>query len=205
MYYSAKLKDMEIKMRTGLRKLTVDLEIMEAMAALMPAYIASDGLFWNIGVGGMPTLTLGGYFMRQHRLLALADLLSDSERVRLQTAVSTISEAIAPQTVQFERKVQQELLARLRQWGEYLKDLQREHGDAVAGYKTAVEVRVMVTVLTELLVDIPHRIDNGIINQINKDDQTLRHQWLIGEFVWATEWMRAYPSETYWWLYGRPA
>ncbi len=194
---------MEMKMRTGLEKLAFDLEIMEAMAALMPAYVASDGLFWNIGVGGMPTLTLGGYFMRQQRLLALADLLNGDEQMRLQTAVSTIQQAIAPQTVQFEKKANKEILARLHQWGEYLKDLREEHSRAVAGYKTAVEARVMVAVLAQLLADKPYQVDDEAINQMNTVDQTLRHQWLIGEFVWPIEWARAYPAETYWWLYGR--
>jgi len=191
-------------MRTGLEKLTDDLAIIEAMAALMPAYVASDSLFWNVGVGGMPTLTLGGYFMRQHRLLALVDLLADDDAVRLQTAVSIVSEAIAPQIVQFEKKANKEVFARLRQWGEYLKDLRREHGQAVAGYKTAVEPRVMVAVLVGLLQNRPYQLDDKAISHINAVDQSLRLQWLPGDFVWAEEWVRAYPLEMYWWLYGRP-
>ena len=195
---------MGINMRTGLEKLTNDLAIMEAMAALMPTYIASDSLFWNVGVGGMPTLTLGGYFMRQHRLLALTALLAGDEMMRLQTAVSIVSEAIAPQIIQFEKKANKEVFVRLRQWGEYMKDLQREHGRAVAGYKTAVEARVMVTVLVELLQNKPYQLDDKAIGQMNAIDQTLRLQWLSGDFVWASEWAQAYPPETYWWLYGRP-
>ena len=191
-------------MRTGMQKLTFDLEIMEAMAALMPTYVASGSLFWNIGVGGMPMLTLGGYFMRQHRLLALTDLLTGAERMRLQTAVSIVSEAITPQRVQFEKKANTEILSRVRQFGEYLKDLRREHGDAVAGYKTAVEARLMAAVLMELLGNKPYRLDAEAIAQAESLDQTLRWQWRSGAFVWAAEWARAYPSEAYWWLYGRP-
>lgn len=191
-------------MRTGLEKLSFDLKIMEAMAALMSAYIASDSLFWNVGEAGMPTLTLGGYFMRQQRLLALADLLDGDEQMRLQTAVSTVAEAIASQTVQFEKKANAEILARVRQFAEYLKDLGREHGDAVAGYKTAVESRVMVAVLMELLEKRPFQLDAEVIAPLNAVDSTLRQRWIVGDFVWAAEWMPAYPAETYWWLYGRP-
>lgn len=191
-------------MRTGLEKLSFDLKIIEEMAALMPAYVVSDGLFWNVPVVGMPQLTLGGYFMRERRLLALSDLLSGDEKMRLQTAVSTVAEAIAPHVVQFEKKANAEIFARLRQFSEYLKDLQREHEDAVAGYKTAVEARVMVTVLMEMLEKRPFQLDAQTIAPLNTVDSTLHRQWIPDDFVWDDEWIAAYPPKTYWWLYGRP-
>ena len=55
---------------------------MTAMAAEMDAYLKSDVLFWHMSASRMPALTLGGYLMRQHRLLILRKLLSDPKTNR---------------------------------------------------------------------------------------------------------------------------
>ena len=65
-----------ILLSTDNNKLTRDLSILVAMAAEMETYLNSDVLFWHMSTSHMPALTLGGYLMRQHRLLALRDLLT---------------------------------------------------------------------------------------------------------------------------------
>lgn len=191
-------------MSEGIQKLRQDLEILEAMAAEMDSYLKSEVLFWPMENGNMPRLTLGGYLMRQHRLLALRDLLTEEEAGRLDQAVEQFNAALVEKIVRLEQHANQELEARLRQWGEYLKDLSRESSSS-AYYATAVEPRVMITALLNKLKLPPYRLEPRVTQQVTMYDNNLRRRWKSGEFIWPQEWQPAYPDSTYWWLYGHPS
>jgi len=188
----------------GIEKLRQDLEILEAMAAEMDSYLRSDVLFWPMAKGNMPRLTLGGYLMRQHRLLALEHLLDEAEKERLDAAVAQFNEALVEKIVRLEQRAHQELHARLRQWAEYLKELSRESTSSRAYYVTAVETRAMITALVNKLKLPPYQLNQRIPQEITMFDGNLRRRWHSGNFVWPEEWQPAYPKAIYWWLYGTP-
>ena len=123
----------------GIEKLHRDLEVLEAMAVAMDDYLRSDVLFWPLSDGDLPRLTLGGYLMRQHRLLELRDLLDKAEQERLHAAVQEFYAALEEKIVRTERKAHEELGARLRQWQQYLREI--KNGVGVAYYASAVETR----------------------------------------------------------------
>ncbi len=186
-------------------KLKHDLTVMEAMVAEMEEYLLSDVLFWPIMQGGFPRLTLGGYLMRQHRLSALTELMEDSEVRRVQAAIKHFNEALVERVVLFENKAHQEIRARLRQWGEYLKDLKRETGGYGQNYASAVETRAMLESLIQKLKMPPYRLDKQIAKQLSVYDKVLGSAWLSGDFIWPDAWQSAYPKASYWWLYGAPS
>ena len=127
-------------MPTETDKLARDVQILAAMAAEMEAYLRSDVLFWHMSSSRMPALTLGGYLMRQHRLLLLQNLLSKMQQDKVSSAVAQYNNSLAEKIVRFEQKAHRELDARLRQWGEYLKDVDRGVAATTSNYGTAVEV-----------------------------------------------------------------
>lgn len=183
-------------------KLAQDVTILAEMAGEMEDYLRSDVLFWQMMKGGLPKLTLGGYLMRQHRLLALPDLLSVEERAVVETAVTQFNQALVEKIVRFEQKAHQELDARIRQWGEYLKDFRWERGAALAGYAAAVETRVMITAVTDKLQLPPYQLNPRSTEQIALLDGNLRSRWRSGSFLWPAAWQPAYPRAEYWYLYG---
>jgi hypothetical protein len=183
-------------------KLVQDVTILAEMAGEMADYLRSDVLFWQMMKGGLPKLTLGGYLMRQHRLLVLSALLSDEEQVVVDTAVTQFNQALAEKIVRLEQKAHQELEARIRQWAEYLKDFRWERGAALAGYASAVETRVMMTAVTDKLQLPPYQLNPRITEQIALLDGILRSRWRSGPFLWPEVWQRAYPQADYWYLYG---
>jgi hypothetical protein len=185
-------------------KLHDDLEVLEAMAAEMNEYLMSDVLFWPMRQGNLPRLTVGGYLMREHRLRALAELLSGEERQRLDAAVEQFDQALAEKVVRFEGRATEELAARLRQWGEYLRDLKGEGGGNTGYYPSAVETRAIIAALVDKLERPPYRLGENATQQVGMLDQNLRTHWQPGDFVWPGEWQAAYPQGRYWWLYGRP-
>ncbi|MCB9421578.1 MAG: hypothetical protein H6667_17365 [Ardenticatenaceae bacterium] len=183
-------------------KLAQDVTILAEMAGEMEEYLRSDVLFWQLMKGGLPKLTLGGYLMRQHRLLALPKLLTDEEQAVVDTAVAQFNRALVEKIVRLEQKAHQELEARIRQWGEYLKDFRWERGAAVAGYTSAVETRVMMTAVTDKLQMPPYQLNSRITDQIAVLDGNLRSRWRPGSFLWPEAWQPAYPRTDYWYLYG---
>lgn len=191
-------------MSIGINKLRTDLKILEAMTAEMDDYLRNETLFWPLNDSSMPRLTLGGYLMRQHRLLLLTGLLDEDELARLERAVDGYQEALVEKVVRFEQHAHEELHARLRQWSEYLRELNQEPAAAGDYYASAVETRAMIAALIENVEMPPYKLDKRVIDELGVYDRALRNHWLPDGFVWADEWQPAYPRSTYWWLYGRP-
>lgn len=191
-------------MNTADEKLSLDLKILEAMAAEMDDYLTSDVLFWPLARAELPRLTLGGYLMRQHRLMALRHLLTDDEQARLDEAISQFNQALTERIVRFEQRGHQELQARLRQWSEYLKDVGRKPEGSRAYYATAVETRAMIEALLDKLQMAPYELDKQFLEKVAVFDSGLRRGWRPGDFVWPEAWQSAYPRSEYWWLYGLP-
>ena len=186
-------------------KLLTDLDVLQEMAADMSSYIRSDVLFWPMGRSDLPRLTLGGYLMRQHRLLALHHLLSDEDRQKLHAAEDAFEAATNEWTVRVEQRIGRELEARLRQWAEYLRDIRSdESAKTAAYYGNAVETRAMIAALLARLDTPPYRPDRHAADETALMDKQLRSRFQPGPFVWPDAWQSAYPQSTYWWLYGKP-
>lgn len=179
-------------------KIERDLAILVAMAEEMEAYLASDVLFWPLGQGGFPRLTLGGYLLRQERLLAVRSGLSAEAQVRLDGAVGLFKGALAERIVRFEQRAHEELGTRLRQWEQKLK----EGFGSRAIYASGVEVRTIMEALVGQLRVAPYRLDAVMEQRLAMLDVNLRKRLQEGEFVWDEVWEVAYPAGVYWWLYG---
>jgi hypothetical protein len=185
---------------SGKQKLIKDLEILEAMAAGMNNYLLNKTIFQTLQIG-MPQLTLGGYLMRQHRLLGLAGtLLNEIEQGRLEKAVDQFKQSLLGKQTQFEQKIEREIGSRLRQWAEYLRDVEGDPAEYAPNYASRVEVRAMVAALVEAL-PAPAATSAEALNRL---DEKLSQSWQRGQFVWPAEWQPAYPEDVFWWLYGNP-
>jgi hypothetical protein len=191
-------------MHDGTERLAKDLEALAAMSSHMAEYLDSDVLFWPLASTKLPKLTLGGYLMREHRLQNLHMLLSPEQNAEVGSAVSRFNEALAERIVRFEAKAHSELEARLRQWEEVLKDMDRETFDHSSNYGTAVETRAMIQALIDRLSMPPYRAEARPGQHLAALDTRLRNRWQPGDFVWPEAWTSAYPPAEYWWLYGLP-
>ncbi len=187
----------------GIEKLSDDLLVLEAMVEEMSAYLSSDVLFWPMLDARYPRLTPGAYLLRQHRLLALSNMLTEAEWRQLQESVAQFDAITADRVVRFEEKSTQDLEARLREWHEHLDDFQEHETVPLAHYAAAVQVRAIVAALVHKLGKRPFRLDAGVHQQIHVLDGALLALWQFGQFVWPPEWVPAYPRQEYWWLYGQ--
>lgn len=186
-------------------KLQKDLDILEEMAAQMNDYLRMDTLFGPMGPH-RPKLTLGGYLMREHRLLELKSTLTPAENGRLLKARQTFENTVMEWVVATENKANQEIEARLRQWTETIRELREDAPKYWSYYPTAVEARVMLTSLTQMLSNAPFKFNSDIIGRIEAIDAALYALWHsdASQFVWDDEWAVAYQADTYPFLYGKP-
>lgn len=191
-------------MPDGNERLTHDVAVLAAMAEQIPEYLDSDILYWPAPRGGMPALTLGGYLLREQRLLALRHLLSAGQQAELDAAVAQFNAALADRVVRFETKAHKELDARLRQWEETIKDMERGSFDRSSNYSTAVETRAIIQALLDRLSMPPYHAEGRPQQHLGLLDTRLRNMWRPGDFVWPAEWAAAYPQAGRWWLYGAP-
>ena len=191
-------------MADGDEKLIQDLAVLQTMASQMADYLKSETLFWPMGFSQMPKLTLGGYWLRQHRLTALHTLLTGDQMAQLSTAMKTFETAVANWTVRTEQRAHTELAARVRQWGEYLRDVAGGKSVEIAGYAAQVEVRAIIAALISQLQQPPYTLDRSLLEAVLQQDKGLRARWHSGPFVWPVEWQPAYPELEFWWLYGCP-
>lgn len=191
-------------MNDGSARLTQDLVVLAAMAGQMAEYLDSDILYWPAPGAGMPALTLGGYLLREHRLMSLRGLLPAEQQAQLDAALAGFNQALSNRVVRFETKAHHELEARLRQWEEYLKDMDRGTFDRTSNYATAVETRAIIQALLDRLSMPPYRTEARPRQHLETLDTRLHGRWQPGDFVWPEQWATAYPRADYWWLYGAP-
>jgi hypothetical protein len=184
--------------------LLYDLLILEEMAANMDAYLVSDAREWTIPRSNMPKLTIGGYLMRQQRLLALEDRLLDEDPERLRAAIKLFDDALIEKIVRFETRAHQELHSRIGEWVNYLRDLGSQASSEVNYYAGIVDTRVVIASLIDQLQKRPYKLEKGVLAEIHSLDENLRGRLLEHEFIWDMVWKPAYPQEKQWWLYGCP-
>lgn len=180
-----------------------DLEILEQMTAGMRDYLSSGSIYGKKIDRDLMTLTLGGYWLRRHRLEALRDRLHAGQQTRLTAALEKFDLLRRVHAADIAGKAQQELSARLREWEQALAEL-FDGRPSLAIYRNDVEKRAMIEALfaelnhegTLLKPELPSRRD--------RLDQRLRGHWQTGAFLWPAEYAAAYPPERFWWLYGEP-
>jgi len=183
------------------KKLLKDLSIVEKMAEMMAGYLRASALFGRMGPN-MPALTLGGYLMRQHRLLALQEALSLADQERLKRAVYQFNMVLSGEIVRSEARAMQEYGARLRQWENTIRELRGAPRQHMNYYSSTVEARAMLAALQNLLAAPPYRFDPKLAERLEMLDGGLLAMWGMGDFVWSEGWEPAYPIKGYWWLYG---
>lgn len=191
-------------MQTLSERVDRDLHIMSAMLEDMGAYLDSDVRFWPLSQADLPSLTLGGYLLREQRLLAMRDRIATGQAGQLNALAAAFDRVLAERIIRFEKKAHGELQARLRQWEEYLRDVDRGAADRSSNYATAVEARVMAAALAERLSLPPYAIDPKTKATLTALDDRLRDVFVRGSFVWSADWQPAYPADRYWYLYGTP-
>lgn len=180
-----------------------DLRYLQAGAEVLERFLLSGDVYWPIGITApaaespYPQLTLGGLRLAAARCLA-ADP-SETEQRQLNSAFRQIEENYHQWRVAWENKAGNEFRSRLTQWRNYLED----YRDDPAAQYDRYPYEVFRRVILELLENQAGNVSDAERQMLAGLDLALRESLQEGEFIWESHLRTAFPSQIYWFLYGR--
>jgi hypothetical protein len=179
-----------------------DIGFFQAGVSELKAYLLSDLLFWPLSIrppsGGVPfpSLTLGGLLLARARLDALIPSGASGDLADLDLQIEAIRQKWG---AAWARKANWELSSRLNQWQNFLEEYRRDP-DTQAGY-FAQEVGLRVILM--LLMGDNLTVDEGTTSLLKALDSLLKTVFTAGNFIWDPALRAGFPSDPYWFLYGR--
>ncbi|MBL7163337.1 MAG: hypothetical protein ISS57_12080 [Anaerolineales bacterium] len=180
-----------------------DLGYIQAAIEELQPYLLSDELYWSLsghaspGDKAYPKLTLGGLLLALARSRARADSPKITGKAdRLENRLETIR---SQWQVAWDEKASWEFRSRLRQWGNYLNEVQRDPQEHAVYYPYEVSARVIL----ELLKQQTEKLADSDVETLIKLDQRLRAQFITGSFMWDDDLSGGFPKDEFWFLWGR--
>jgi hypothetical protein len=179
-----------------------DVKILSAMASNLTPYLYEDELYGYLA-GDLPRLTVGGLLLRLYRLTRLDDeWLTSEQQNQIQDASLNFDVECSQWAVHYEKKLQQELNARLNALEQFLKECsEKPHGCAVS-YPSQAEKR---TIIQHLRSEAQKQdvLPEDATARITQFDQKLRRLFEEGDFFFTDARLASvYPQDEFWWLYG---
>ncbi len=183
---------------------TADLAACQAMAGEFEAYLHSDVLYWQMdatrpGGSQLPKLTVGGFLERARRLQAAP--LTSAQRAVLDKAVRQFDLARQAHHARYMTRALHDLRGRLDAWAWFLDDYAKRPNDEAPYYPAQAHMRLAIALLLDELAGSPGVAE--LERRLAVLDRRLRADWIEGPFVWHPALAHAFPSDLFWWLYGR--
>lgn len=165
-------------------------------------YLRSNQLFQPLNIApalgepSYPNLTLGGLLLAQAQARPLA--YTAPERTTLQQIETQIEATRTRWRVAWERKAAWEFKSRLRQWGNFIKEVRVDPEDHIGYYRYEIRLRVMLDLLQPDL----RTIDPADLEHLASLDLLLRALFAPGGFIWPPELAPEFPTDQFWYLWG---
>ncbi|MBC8331278.1 MAG: hypothetical protein H8E28_04785 [Anaerolineae bacterium] len=179
-----------------------DLGYVEAGLEELESYLLGNDLFWPLNapspIGEPPfgQLTLGGLLFAVAQLEPRAE--SPQRRAETENLIARLEVTRTKWRVAWEEKSAWEFRSRLRQWGQYIHETQRDLQEHGVYYAQEVRLRVLLELLLKEMRQ-PEPADLQTLAMLD----AIVHGWLIvGDFLWGEELQIGFPQETYWYLWG---
>jgi len=178
-----------------------DLALFLAMRADLADYLASDTLFWQLsGPSTFPKLSLGYLLLTRARLTAASAQLAPAQQTEFAQADQFVTGLLAQKPVAAEKKAALELRTRVNLWAQFLDECVDDSQACAEGYPHDVIQRVIAALL---VAEFPRVGETSEALRLASLDARLRGLWRPGAFLWPLEYQSAFPSDDFWFLYGR--
>ena len=172
------------------------LSSLEEAVDEIEGYLLSKDIIW--ARSRRPSLSIG---LISLNLRWLRPTLKAQDQARLQAVESKLTAVRDRWRVAWERKATAELRSRLNLWRGYLDDLEGRPGLG-SSYPQEVRNRAMAVDLLDAAGNQPEI--KTLTASLDAIDGRLRKGFRPGAFVWEQVPESAFPSEPFWYLYGRP-
>ena len=175
---------------------------VSAAASDIEEYLLSGVLYWPLsgrtpkGDPPLSRLTIGGLLLSQARLLAQIEVSLFSGEVA--DSFEKIAVVRDRWRSNWNKKAQEEISSRLKQWGNYLLDYQKDPGLQAREYPRNVYRRVILDLLDKEIGGLD-AADQTVLAGL---DRTLKSVFRKGSFCWEANLAGGFPAEVFWYLYG---
>jgi len=169
-----------------------DTAYLQAGIPELKEYLLSREIYWPVSTGGydLPCLTLGGLLLAQARLSVSSPPIQGLS-IQLEAVRSSWR-------VAWETKAGSEFKARFELWKNFLMDYESDPEGHADAYPHEVRTRVMLHLLDEQLPAHPDGWET-----LSQLDKVLKTALVSSGFLWEPALQEAFPSEVYWYLYGK--
>lgn len=180
-----------------------DLGFIQGGLSQLEDYLLSKELYWPPGANPpagerpYPQLTIGNILLARSRLKGRT--LSDghsTELVKLDEQIDAVREKWQSA---WRKKSEREFRQRVKLWRDFLEDYRADPSGNYKRYGYEVSRRVILHLLSQETIIHPPK-EAEILHGL---DARLRAILIPGEFVWDEELKSSFPSESYWYLYGK--
>jgi hypothetical protein len=181
-----------------------DLGYLNAGIQEIESFLLTKNIFWPIsspspvGESRYPRMTLGGLLLSLFRLKARS--LPPTYDVKFRSLEKELDRWRIKWLTSWEWKASIEFKSRLRQWRNYLDEMDKRPDLNIPFYKSEVRVRVLL----ELLKKEINSQDDQEINNLSLLDGILRSIFVPGDFIWDNELTPGFNQRVFWYLWGYP-
>ena len=154
-----------------------DLGYLQAGIGELEIYLLSKELYWPLsaaspfGEPAYPRLTLGGLLLSLER--SRGRQLTPSQSGQLARIETQLEHTRSRWRAAWGRKAQWEFRSRIRQWENYLNELQIDPESHAAFFRHEVRLREMIDLLKPY-IDAPNPADLKLLNELDMLMQTLQ-------------------------------
>jgi len=180
-----------------------ELAYLEAGLEMLESYLLSNEIYWTVrtrpssGLTAFPSLTLARMLLARVKIESIP-VSPEMDRLRF-VCNQKIDGFRIRWRVAWEAKAQKEATAYLMLWQAFLEEYisrPEEHADR---YSYEVTRRVMLELLFREIADP----DERAIELLAALDLKVKSSFFSGEFIWEREFSHSFPSDRFWYLFGR--
>jgi hypothetical protein len=186
-----------------------DLAEARAMAQSLEDYLRDNVLYGSVNGlfssdPDMPSLTIGALLLRLRRLAAQERRMSPEQKAILSEIEMLHDDVRGRMTGRYHERLVNEAGARLRTLEAFLAECEGGDQECADSYLPEALRR---TIVQEIVAGL-QKYGMPLIDldtTVRRNDQIMRRFVKPSDFIWADALQPFYPSDTYWWLYARPA
>jgi hypothetical protein len=176
---------------------------LRAGLSMLERYLLSGEMYWPVQVSQKsgellyPSLTLSGMLLARARLSGFE--LPENLRFEREQIDRELERLAVHWRVAWENKAACEFHARSNLWRSFLEEYLLHPENHADRYAYEVSRRVML----DLLLPYSQQVPEVEIELIKRLDVSLRAVIVPGDFIWESKLSQAFPTNKYWYLYGR--
>lgn len=180
-----------------------EMRYVEAILPELEEYLRSRELYRMVHVPHeesqppYPTLTLGTFLLALKRAQGFAR--TAHEHSQWQKLARETDQLRARWRQAWHEKSSLDANARLRRWGDFLREYFQKPADQIDRFAYEARNRVILELLKGELPEL-----SDVWSSLEQLDQRLQERWLTGNFIWESELETHFPLDPYWYLWGQP-